>query len=256
MTRTVSMHRAGWISDIHLGTSGSRADALLKFLREHDFETLYVVGDLVDIWSLKRRRYWPQSHSDVIQKLLRKARKGTRLVYVPGNHDEFVAEFAGAFGNVEIVPHVVHVTASGHRILVMHGHELDTVVQSMEWLAHVGDIGYQILLHLNGPVHWARQHLGLPPWSLSAYVKSRVKNAVNFIGDFEEAISRYAADHGAQAVLCGHIHTPAISKIGVIDYYNCGDWVESCTALLEDGAGKIRMWKHRPGPIQAELPGA
>ncbi|MFM8684290.1 MAG: UDP-2,3-diacylglucosamine diphosphatase, partial [Chthoniobacterales bacterium] len=183
-------HRAGWISDVHLGTRGSQAAALLEFLRDHEFETLYLVGDLLDIWSLRRRRYWPQSHNDVIQKLLRKARKGTRLVYIPGNHDEFVAEFPGEFGNVEIVPQAVHTPADGRRILVMHGHELDTVVQNIGWLAHLGDIGYQLLLQLNRPVHWVRHHLGLAPWSLSAYVKSRVKNAVNFIGDFEEAIGR------------------------------------------------------------------
>ena len=246
-------HRAGWISDVHLGTRGSQAAALLEFLRDHEFETLYLVGDLLDIWSLRRRRYWPQSHNDVIQKLLRKSRKGTRLVYIPGNHDEFVAEFPGEFGNVEIVPQAVHTTADGRRILVMHGHELDTVVQNMGWLAHVGDIGYQLLLQLNRPVHWVRNHLGLAPWSLSAYVKSRVKNAVNFIGDFEEAIGRYAQDHGAQAVLCGHIHTPAIRQIGEISYYNSGDWVESCTALIEDGAGRITMWRRHDKPVQVEL---
>lgn len=250
----MTMHRAGWISDVHLGTRGSQAAALLEFLRDHEFETLYVVGDLVDIWSLKRRKYWPQSHSDVVQKLLRKARKGTRLVYIPGNHDEFVADFTGEFGNVEIVPQIVHVTADGRRILVMHGHELDTVVQNMGWLAHVGDIGYQLLLHTNRPVHWVRQQFGLAPWSLSAYVKSRVKNAVNSVGDFEEAVGRYAADHGASAVLCGHIHTPSIRQIGRVVYYNCGDWVESCTALTEDGSGKIIMWQHQPGPVQDELP--
>ncbi|MFM8808252.1 MAG: UDP-2,3-diacylglucosamine diphosphatase [Chthoniobacterales bacterium] len=246
-------HRTGWISDVHLGTRGSQAAALLEFLRDHEFETLYLVGDLLDIWSLRRRRYWPQSHNDVIQKLLRKARKGTRLVYIPGNHDEFVAEFPGEFGNVEIAPQAVHTTADGRRILVMHGHELDTVVQNMGWLAHVGDLGYQLLLQLNRPVHWVRNRLGLAPWSLSAYVKSRVKNAVNFIGDFEEAIGRYAADHGAQAVLCGHIHTPAIRQIGKISYYNSGDWVESCTALIEDGAGRITMWRRHDEPVQVEL---
>ena len=246
-------HRAGWISDVHLGTRGSQAAALLEFLRDHEFETLYLVGDLLDIWSLRRRRYWPQSHNDVIQKLLRKSRKGTRLVYIPGNHDEFVAEFPGEFGNVEIVPQAVHTTADGRRILVMHGHELDTVVQNMGWLAHVGDIGYQLLLQLNRPVHWVRNRLGLAPWSLSAYVKSRVKNAVNFIGDFEEAIGRYAQDHGAQAVLCGHIHTPAIRQIGEISYYNSGDWVESCTTLIEDGTGRITMWRRHDKPVQVEL---
>jgi UDP-2,3-diacylglucosamine pyrophosphatase LpxH len=234
-------HRTGWISDVHLGTRGCQAGALLDFLRTHDFETLYLVGDLIDIWSLRRRRYWPQSHNDVVQKLLRKARKGMRLVYVPGNHDEFVAGFPGEFGNVEIVPRALHHLSDGRKILVIHGHELDTVVRNMGWLAHAGDVGYQILLQANHPVHWVRHRLGLAPWSLSAYVKSRVKNAVNFIGNFEEAVARYAADAGACSVLCGHIHMPSIRKIGETGYYNCGDWVEHCTALVESFDGRIKL---------------
>lgn len=241
----MNAHRTGWISDVHLGTRGCQAEALLEFLRDHEFETLYLVGDLLDIWSLRRRRYWPQSHNDVVQKLLRKARKGMRLVYIPGNHDEFVAEFPGEFGNVEIVPRAVHRTRDGRKILVMHGHELDTVVQNMGWLAHVGDVGYQLLLQANHPVHWARRRLGLAPWSLSAYVKSRVKNAVNFISSFEEAVARYAEDAQAAAVLCGHIHMPSARKIGAVSYYNCGDWVEHCTALVENRDGKIEMLRFR-----------
>lgn len=237
----MTSHRTGWISDVHLGTRGSRAEALLEFLREHEFETLYLVGDLIDIWSLRRRRYWPQSHNDVVQKILRKARKGTRVVYIPGNHDEFVSAFPGEFGNIEIVPRATHRTLDGRKILVMHGHELDTVVQNLGWLAHVGDVGYQLLLKVNHPVHWFRRRLGLPPWSLSAYVKSRVKNAVNFISDFEEAVGRYAADAGASAVLCGHIHMPSMRWISGVSYCNCGDWVEHCTAIVEDGSGRLEL---------------
>jgi UDP-2,3-diacylglucosamine pyrophosphatase LpxH len=248
-------HRAGWISDVHLGSRGSQAAALLEFLRDHEFETLYLVGDLIDIWSLRRRRYWPQSHNDVVQKLLRKARKGTRLVYIPGNHDEFVAGFPGDFGNIEIMPNTVHRTLDGRRILVMHGHELDTVVQNIGWLAHAGDIGYQLLLQANHPVHWVRHRLGLAPWSLSAYVKSRVKNAVNFISDFEEAVGRYAADAGVNAVLCGHIHSPSIRQIGDVSYYNCGDWVEHCTALVEDWNGKVSLMRLHDNPgVAAAMP--
>ena len=248
-------HRAGWISDVHLGTRGSQAAALLEFLRDHEFETLYLVGDLIDIWSLRRRRYWPQSHNDVVQKLLRKARKGTRLVYIPGNHDEFVAGFPGDFGNIEIMPNTVHRTLDGRRILVMHGHELDTVVQNIGWLAHAGDIGYQLLLQANHPVHWVRHRLGLAPWSLSAYVKLRVKNAVNFISDFEEAVGRYAADAGVNAVLCGHIHSPSIRQIGDVSYYNCGDWVEHCTALVEDWNGKVSLMRLHDNPgVAAAMP--
>lgn len=241
-------HRTCWISDIHLGTRGCQAEALLEFLRDHEFETLYLVGDLLDIWSLRRRRYWPQAHNDVIQKILRKARKGTRVIYIPGNHDEFVASFPGEFGNIEIATSALHRTWDGRRILVIHGHELDTVVQNMGWLAHVGDIGYQLLLHLNRPVHWIRRKLGWAPWSLSAYVKSRVKNAVNFIGDYEEAVGRFASDAGAEAILCGHIHMPSVRRIGEIDYYNCGDWVEHCTALVEDECGNLELLHFRESP--------
>jgi UDP-2,3-diacylglucosamine pyrophosphatase LpxH len=255
MGKDMFSHRAGWISDVHLGSRGSQAAALLEFLRDHEFETLYLVGDLIDIWSLRRRRYWPQSHNDVVQKLLRKARKGTRLVYIPGNHDEFVAGFPGDFGNIEIMPNTVHRTLDGRRILVMHGHELDTVVQNIGWLAHAGDIGYQLLLQANHPVHWVRHRLGLAPWSLSAYVKLRVKNAVNFISDFEEAVGRYAADAGVNAVLCGHIHSPSIRQIGDVSYYNCGDWVEHCTALVEDWNGKVSLMRLHDNPgVAAAMP--
>jgi UDP-2,3-diacylglucosamine pyrophosphatase LpxH len=255
MGKDMFSHRAGWISDVHLGSRGSQAAALLEFLRDHEFETLYLVGDLIDIWSLRRRRYWPQSHNDVVQKLLRKARKGTRLVYIPGNHDEFVAGFPGDFGNIEIMPNTVHRTLDGRRILVMHGHELDTVVQNIGWLAHAGDIGYQLLLQANHPVHWVRHRLGLAPWSLSAYVQLRVKNAVNFISDFEEAVGRYAADAGVNAVLCGHIHSPSIRQIGDVSYYNCGDWVEHCTALVEDWNGKVSLMRLHDNPgVAAAMP--
>lgn len=233
--------RTGWISDVHLGTRGAKAEALLEFLRNHEFETLYVVGDLIDIWSLRRSRYWPQSHNDVIQKLLRAGRKGTRIIYIPGNHDEFVADFVGDFGAVTIQQRAIHTTATGQRILIIHGHELDTVVQNIKWLALLGDIGYQALLQINTPINWMRRALKLPYWSLSAYVKKRVKNAVNFIGDFEAAIVKYAENDNVEGVLCGHIHAAAVRDIGSVRYYNCGDWVESCSALVEDETGNIEL---------------
>jgi UDP-2,3-diacylglucosamine pyrophosphatase LpxH len=171
---TPKQYRAGWISDAHLGTRGCNATALLGFLRTNDFDTLYVVGDLIDIWSLRRGIYWPQQHNDVIQKILRKARKGTRVIYVPGNHDELVTDFCGAYGNIEIKPRAIHVTASGERILIIHGHELDVVVSGtgrMKWLAFAGDVGYQFLLSLNPLINFVRRRFGLGYWSLSAYAK-------------------------------------------------------------------------------------
>ena len=173
----------------------------------------------------------------MIQKLLRAGRKGTRVIYIPGNHDEFVSGFLGEYGSVQIVPRAIHETADGRRLLVIHGHELDAVVQNIKWLAVLGDVGYQLLLRLNGPVHWVRSHFGYGYWSLSAYVKKSVKNAVSFIGKFEEAIVRYAEEDEVVGVICGHIHSPAIRTIGSTTYYNSGDWVESCSALLEDFIG-------------------
>jgi UDP-2,3-diacylglucosamine pyrophosphatase LpxH len=238
--------RAAWISDVHLGTRGSNADAVLDFLRDHDFETLYIVGDLVDIWQLRRVRYWPQEHNDVIQKILRKARKGTRVIYIPGNHDEFLADFYGVYGNITIQKHAIHGTADGRRILIIHGHELDTVVQNVKWLAFAGDLGYQFLLSLNPAINFFRRRFGLGYWSLSAYVKKRVKDAVSFIGKFEAAIVKYAEQYCVDAVLCGHIHSAAIHQFGKVTYYNCGDWVETCSALTEREDGTIELVNCHP----------
>jgi UDP-2,3-diacylglucosamine pyrophosphatase LpxH len=233
--------RAAWISDAHLGTRGANSGALMDFLRENDFDMLYVVGDLIDAWSLRRGIYWPQEHNDVIQKILRKARKGTQVVYIPGNHDELVAGFCGVYGNIDIRTSAIHVTASGERILIIHGHELDTVVQNVKWLAFAGDVGYQFLLSLNPLINFVRRRFGLGYWSLSAYAKKRVKDAVSFIGKFEAAVAHYAKRYDVDAVLCGHIHSAAIRGFGNVTYYNCGDWVETCTALVEDHAGNISI---------------
>ncbi len=237
-------YRTGFISDLHLGTRGCNAAAVLSFLREHEFETLYLVGDLIDIWALRRGIYWPQLHNDVIQKILRKGRKETKLVYIPGNHDELVADFLGGYGNISIVKNAVHTTADGRRIFVMHGHETDTVVQNHRWLAFVGDVGYTFLLRLNPLVNWCRRRFGLGYWSLSAYVKKSVKNAVNFIGSFEKAIVRYAQDYHVDGVLCGHIHSPAVHEIGATMYYNTGDFVESCSAIVEHEDGRLELLTH------------
>ena len=238
--------RTVWISDVHLGTRNAKAEALLDFIRDHDCETLYIVGDLIDVWQLRRGVYWPQTHNDVIQKILRKARKGTRVVYIPGNHDEFVAGFYGEYGNITIQKQAIHTTADGRRILVIHGHELDTVVQNARWLAFAGDLGYQFLLSLNPAINLLRRCLGFGYWSLSAYVKKRVKDAVSFVGEFEKAIVRYAADHSVDGVLCGHIHSAAIRQIGGATYYNCGDWVETCSALVEGQTGAIELVNFNP----------
>jgi UDP-2,3-diacylglucosamine pyrophosphatase LpxH len=254
--------RTVWISDVHLGTRTSKAAALLDFLRDYEFETLFIVGDLIDAWQMRRGIYWPQQHNDVIQKLLRKARKGARIVYIPGNHDEFVGGFCGFYGHIAIEKNAIHLTADGRRILVMHGHELDTVVQNARWLAFAGDLGYQFLLGLNPLINFVRRRFGLGYWSLSAYAKRRVKDAVNFIGEFEAAVVRYAESYGVEAVICGHIHSPGIRRLGAVTYYNCGDWVESCSALVENFDGEMELLSfcpHAPGvsaPLKEPQPAA
>lgn len=238
--------RTAWVSDLHLGTRASNAASFLEFFRNHEIDTLYIVGDLIDIWQLRRGIYWPQEHNDVIQKILRAARKGTRVIYIPGNHDEFVGRFCGHYGHIAIEKQSIHITADGRRILVIHGHELDAVVQNVRWLAFAGDLGYQFLLSLNPAINFFRRLFGRGYWSLSAYAKKRVKDAVNFVGEFEKAIIRYAARYEVDAVLCGHIHSAAIRQFGHVTYYNCGDWVETCSALVENHDGTIELLSFSP----------
>src|SRR5437773_1458434 len=247
-TGTEALHRvrAAWISDLHLGTRTSNTESVLQFLRDYDCEKLYVVGDLIDIWQLRRGRYWPQQHNDVIQKILRKARKGTRVVYIPGNHDELLAGFFGAYGNITVQKHAIHRLADGRRMLVIHGHELDTVVQNVKWLAFAGDAGYQFLLSLNPAINFVRRRFGLGYWSLSAFATQRGKDVVSFIGRFEEEVVHYAKKFSVDAVLCGHIHSAAIRQFGDVTYYNCGDWVESCSALVEREDGVVEVINFHP----------
>jgi UDP-2,3-diacylglucosamine pyrophosphatase LpxH len=234
--------RAIYISDIHLGTRGCQADALLDFLRRNESDCLYLVGDIVDGWRLKRWWYWPQAHNDVVQKVLRKARKGTRVVYVPGNHDEAARDYCGLlFGGVEVCNEAIHETADGRRLLVLHGDVFDAVVRHAHWLAILGDWAYALALKLNHVFNAVRRALGQPYWSLSAYLKYRVKNAVEYIGRFEEAVAAEARRRGVDGVVCGHIHHAEIRTIDGVLYCNDGDWVESCTALVEDHNGHMSI---------------
>ena len=240
--------RTVWISDIHLGTAGCNADLLVDFLKSIECDTLYLVGDIIDGWRLKRGWYWPPRHNDVIRCVLKMAKKGTRVVYVPGNHDEMFRDYAGLqFGGVELASEVVHRTADGRRILVVHGDVFDGVVLYARWLAFLGDHAYSLLLKANRVFNLARRRLGLPYWSLSAYLKKRVKNAVSYVSGFEEAVAHAAIEAGVDGVVCGHIHSAEIRQFGAVTYYNDGDWVESCTALVEhaDGAMEILDWAER-----------
>ncbi len=235
-------YRAVFISDLHLGTPGCRAEDLLDFLRASSSEHLYLVGDIIDGWQLRRRWYWPQAHNDVVQKLLRRARKGCRVVFVPGNHDEFARGFIGhQFGGIEVVDDAVHLTADGKRLWVTHGDYFDGVIQCAKWLAYVGDNLYEFTLKLNRYLNHLRAKFGLPYWSLSAYLKHKVKKAVNFISDFEQAVAHEAKKRGHQGVVCGHIHHAEIREIEGVLYCNDGDWVESLTALVEHHDGRLEL---------------
>jgi UDP-2,3-diacylglucosamine pyrophosphatase LpxH len=234
--------RTLFISDVHLGTRTARADELLGLLRCCDAEVIYLVGDIIDFWRVRRGPHWPQTHNDVLQKIMRKVRKGTRVVLIPGNHDEGLRDFAGMqFGGVEIHRDYLHTTALGQRYVVMHGDEFDVVVRTAKWLALLGDRGYELALWLNHPLNWVRRHLGLGYWSLSAYLKYRVKSAVAFIGAFEEAVVAEARRRAADGIICGHIHHAADRTIDGVHYINCGDWVESCTAVIETNDGLLRV---------------
>jgi UDP-2,3-diacylglucosamine pyrophosphatase LpxH len=235
-------YRAVFISDLHLGTPGCQAEALLDFMKSHASDHLYLVGDIIDGWQLRRRWYWPQAHNNVVQKLLRRARKGCRVIFVPGNHDEFARGFVGhQFGGIEVVKDAVHVTADGRRLWVTHGDYFDGVIQCAKWLAYVGDYAYEFTLKLNRYLNHLRAKFGLPYWSLSAYLKLKVKKAVNFISDFEVAVAAEARRLGHQGVVCGHIHHAEIRDINGILYCNDGDWVESRTALVEHHDGRLEL---------------
>lgn len=232
--------RTLWISDLHLGTAGCKAEFLLDFLERNESDTLYLVGDIVDGWQLRKHWHWPRAHNDVVQRILRKARNGTRVVFVPGNHDEFAREFIGyAFGDIEILDEEVHVTARGQRLLVLHGDQFDGVIQHSKWLAHLGDTLYQSALWLNHHFNRLRHRLGLHYWSLSQYLKHKVKNAVAFITDFEETLAGEARRRGLDGVVCGHIHKPELREVGGVLYCNDGDWVESLSALAESHDGQL-----------------
>ena len=247
-------YRSLFISDLHLGTRGAQADALLEFLRECEAQTICLVGDIVDGWRLRSAWYWPQSHNDVVQKLLRKARKGTRVVYVPGNHDEFLRGFYGThFGGIEVCETAVHEAADGRRYLVIHGDVFDMVVRHAKWLAYLGDWAYEIALALSIRINWMRRRLGFTYWSLSAWAKLKVKNAVSYIGRYEEVLAAEAARHAVDGVICGHIHCAAMRDFDGFTYINTGDWVESCTAVVEheDGRMEIIAWPAQSRTLNA-----
>ena len=238
-------YRTLFISDVHLGTRASQAELLVSFLQEHDAETIFLVGDIVDFWRINRGAIWPQSHNDVLQNILGKVRQGAKVIFIPGNHDEGLRQYCGQhFGGIEILRQTIHTTADDKRYLVIHGDEFDVVVRYARWLAFLGDRGYELALWMNWPLNFVRRKFGLGYWSLSQYLKLRVKKAVNFIGEFEKNLSDEARRKGVDGIICGHIHHAASREFDKVHYLNTGDWVESCTAIgeKEDGTFEIIRW--------------
>ena len=259
-TRGLHRYRTVWVSDFHLGTRGCRAQRLNEFLETVSCDTLYLVGDIIDAWALKNAWYWPASHTQVVKTLLKLHReRGTRIIYVPGNHDEVLRDYLPIdIAGVEICNECVHETADGRKFLVIHGDAFDAVCTEARWLAILGDYAYRGVIVGNSWFNTARRRLGYPYWSLSAYLKYQVKNAVAFIGRFEEALADEARRRGMDGVICGHIHTPSHTTIDGIEYCNDGDWVESCSALTEDFSGQMQLlhWgrgtDHETAPVGSQ----
>lgn len=253
--REPARHRTIWISDTHLGTRGCKAELLLDFLQHNDCDLLYLVGDIVDGWRLTRSWFWHRSHNAVIDEILRKVQGGTRVIYIPGNHDEAFRGYVGlSFAGIELAGDAIHETADGKRLLVLHGDHFDGIVTYARWLALLGDWAYALALRLNDVVATVRRLLGLPYWSLSRWLKGRVKDAVEYIDRFEAAIVLEAQRREVDGVVCGHIHKAEIRQVGAILYCNDGDWVESCTALTEDEAGELRIVTWTEASVRAAAP--
>ena len=257
VVRERRQYRTIWISDVHLGTRGCNAEMLIDFLDHVDSEKMFLVGDIIDGWRLKKKLHWPPAHNDVVWRLLKRAKRGAEVIYIPGNHDEVVRQFCGLdFGGIAICRDAIHQTADGRRLLVLHGDEFDVIMLSHRWLGYVGDRAYEAMMGVNRVVNAWRRLFRMPYWSLSKYAKAKVKNAVEFISRYEEVVAQAAAHRGADGVVCGHIHTAEFRDIDGIAYYNDGDWVEGCTALLEhfDGRMEILHWadeiEKRQAPAQ------
>lgn len=235
--------RALFLSDIHLGSRACQAERLLAFLKEVECETIFLLGDIVDFWSLKRGVYWPASHNTVVQKLLRRARHRVRIFYIPGNHDEALRDYLdSSFGNIRVKRNYVHVAADGKRYALLHGDEFDQVTTCARWLSVVGDLSYHLLVDLNRSLSWARRKLRVSGhWSLADYAKRNLRGAARFVSGFERALARHGEALRVDGVICGHIHTPRIKQLDGVLYLNCGDWVDNCTAIVEHLDGRMEL---------------
>ncbi len=245
-------HRSIWISDVHLGTSGAKAELLCDFLKYNSCDTLYLVGDIIDGWRMKTRAYWPQEHVNLIRRILTCAKKGTKIVYITGNHDEFLRRYSGmSFGNIHLVDEYIHHSPNGKKYWVVHGDAFDAVVFNKKWLVVIGDVAYDSLLKVNVWFNRARNTLGMGYWSLSSYLKNKVRNAFSIISNYEAILVRECRKRDLNGVICGHIHHPDVKEIDGIQYANCGDWVESCSALVEDKEGNLEIIKWQKSTLSS-----
>lgn len=250
--------RSIWLSDIHLGYRGCKAEFLLDFLQNVECEYIYLVGDIFDVWSMKQKGfYWPQSHNNVIRTILGKAKHNTKVIYIPGNHDEIFREYDGqVFGNVEIHHKYIHETVDGRKLLMMHGDEFDSAVQLSRLASFIGDKGYDFLLYVNRYLHAFRRMMGRPYWSFSGYIKTRVQNAMEVISKFENAVAHEARHQDVDGLICGHIHYPQLKELNGVIYCNDGDWVENCTTMLEhhDGTLELLRWRENTESLSVMPP--
>ncbi len=239
--------RSVFVSDVHLGTRACQAERLLAFLRDYPADHLYLVGDIVDFWAMRREVRWTAAQNTVVQKILKRARHGEKVTFIPGNHDEALREHVGiTFGDIRIERECVHEAADGKRYLVLHGDEFDQVTCHHRWIAVLGDVAYTWLVRVNVWLSWVRRKLGIAGyWSLAGYAKRKVKLAVSFVGDFEASVVRAVRERGLDGVICGHIHVAALRDVDGITYVNCGDWVDSCTAIVEHHDGRLELVEWR-----------
>ncbi len=246
--------RTLFLSDIHLGSRACQATRLLDFLKHYECEMIFLLGDIVDFWSLKRVVHWPSSHNTVVQKMLRLARRGVKILYIPGNHDEALRDYLGAsFGNIRVKKDYIHVAADGNRYALLHGDQYDQVTTCARWLSVLGDVFYNLLVDLNRVLSWIRRKLGASGhWSLADYAKRKVQGAATFISGFERALARHGTALGVDGVICGHIHTPALKQVDDILYLNCGDWVDNCTAIVEHPDGRMELVRHGEFPTSVD----
>ncbi|MFK5914284.1 MAG: UDP-2,3-diacylglucosamine diphosphatase [Woeseiaceae bacterium] len=236
--------RSIWISDTHLGTKHCHAESLIKFLLSTESEYLYLVGDIIDLWAMKKSKYWPDTHTEILQIIKNKSENGTKVIYTPGNHDRAFRRFCGTrIANIQVEKQVIHTRHNGEKLLVLHGDQVDPLMQARcrYWMSYLGDIGYDFLLFINHHLRSIQKLFGYKYWSLARFIKNNLKNAMEHVNTYESLLTGIAEEHNVDGIVCGHIHYPKTDNINGVDYFNTGDWVEHCTALSETESGEIKL---------------